>query len=230
MDELKKNELINIEEIKSSYIIKEVLSFLSKKQKLNVIIYNKKLQKIFGVCIEDYKKISGRYKKGERNGIGKEYDINTNKLIFEGEYINGKRNGKGKEYSYYNIKFEGEYLNGKRWNGKGYNNSGDLEYELNNGSGKVKEYYYTGNLKFEGEYLNGEMNGSVKEYHKNGKLKFEGEYYMEKVKNLIYIMVNQNLKVNIDMGKNMEKEKNIINMVILNLKENIFMEKDGMEK
>ena len=38
MDELKKNELINIENIKSSYIIKEVFTFLSEKQKLNMIM------------------------------------------------------------------------------------------------------------------------------------------------------------------------------------------------
>ena len=39
----------------------------------------------------------GEYKKGERNGKGKEY-YNDSKLKFEGEYKNGKRNGKGKEY------------------------------------------------------------------------------------------------------------------------------------
>ena len=54
----------------------------------------------------------------EKNGIGKEYILVTNKVIFEGEYVNGKRNGKGKEYNYGRIIFEGEYLYGKR-NGKG---------------------------------------------------------------------------------------------------------------
>ena len=50
-------------------------------------------------------------------------------LIYEGEYLNGKRNGKGKEYySNGELKVEGEYINGKRWNGKGYNNDGHLEY------------------------------------------------------------------------------------------------------
>ena len=51
--------------------------------------------------LNDYKKTSGKYKVGEKNGKGREYEINTNALIFEGEYLNGKRNGKGKEY-YYN--------------------------------------------------------------------------------------------------------------------------------
>ena len=62
-----------------------------------------------GVDIEDYKKASGRYKIVEKNGKGREYILNSNKLIFEGEYLNWKRNGKGKEY--YNngkLEFEGE--------------------------------------------------------------------------------------------------------------------------
>jgi len=51
------------------------------------------LQKICLVDILYYKKISGKYKIGEKNGKGKEFIIDTNRLIFEGEYINGKRNG-----------------------------------------------------------------------------------------------------------------------------------------
>ena len=86
---------------------------------MNLILYNKQLQKIIGVGIEDYKKASGRYKIVENNGKGREYILNSNKLIFEGEYLNWKRNGKGKEYDYEGkLEFEGEYLNGKR-NGKG---------------------------------------------------------------------------------------------------------------
>ena len=51
-----------------------------------MIIYNESLQEKFGVSIQDYKNISGRYKEGKKNGKGREYDLNTNKLIFEGEY------------------------------------------------------------------------------------------------------------------------------------------------
>ena len=106
---------VNLKDIKSSYNIKRIFSFLYEKQKLKMIVYNKELQKKCLIYIEDYKKISGKYKKGEKNGKGEEYTIYTNILIFEGEYKNGIRNGKGKEY--YNngkLKFEGEYLNGKR--------------------------------------------------------------------------------------------------------------------
>ena len=64
------------------------------------------------------------------------------KLKFEGEYLNGKRNGKAKEY-YVNgeLKFEGEYLNGKIWNGKIYNEIGQIDSEIKNGKGYIKKYY-----------------------------------------------------------------------------------------
>ena len=133
MSELK--EKINLRDIKCPFIIKQLFLFLSEKQKLDIIIYNKELQKIFGVDIENYKKISGRYKIVKKTGKGKEFDLYTNELKFEGEYLNGKRNGEGKEYNGNGIIiFKGEYLNGKR-----------------NGNGE--EYYYNG--KFVGEYLNG---------------------------------------------------------------------------
>jgi len=151
---------INLQEIKSSYVIEKLFSFLHKKQKLKMILYNKELQKMFEIGIEHYKKISPIYKIGEKNGKGKEYIINTNILIFEGEYSNGRRHGKGKEY-YFNgkLKFEGKYVNGKRWNGKGYNINGNLDFEIKDGKGFIKEYYNNSKLKFEGEYLNGERNG-----------------------------------------------------------------------
>ena len=146
-----------IGDIKSKYNIKEVFSFLSEKQKLNMIIYNKEIQYILGIDIEDYKKASGRYIIYGINGEVKEYKINTNKLLFEGEYLNKKRNGKGKEYlENGELIYEGEYLNGKK-NGKG------------------KEYYFNGQFIHEGEFLNGERNGQGKDYY-NNELIFEGEY------------------------------------------------------
>jgi len=161
MDELEDIKYtIDLRDIKSISITKIIVSFLPEKQKLNMIMYNKELQKIFFVDINDYKKISGKYKMGEKNGKGREYIINTNRLIFEGEYLNWKKNGKGKEYYIDGkLKFKGEYLNGKK-NGKG------------------KEFYDDDNdkVKFEGEYLNEERNGKGKEYYNDGKLKFEGEY------------------------------------------------------
>ena len=167
---------INYRDI-NSYYKKNAFIFTYKK-KLDIIKYSKELQKICLVDIEDYKKESGKYKIGLKNGFGKEYIINTNILIFEGEYLNGKRNGKGKEY-YKNgkIRFEGEYLNGKKWNGNGYNINGNTKFEIKDGKGNIKEYnYYDGKLRFEGEYLNGERNGKGKEFNYITKLEFEGEY------------------------------------------------------
>ena len=34
------------------------------------------------------------------------------------------------------LRFEGEYFDGERWNGKGYDKEGNIEYELINGNGK----------------------------------------------------------------------------------------------
>ena len=164
------NEIKNIKfetnigkSIESMYILKNIFSFLSAEKKLKIIIYNKHLQKKLDINIEDYKKIKGIYKEGERNGKGKEYYISTNTILFEGEYLNGKRNGKGKEYHFFNsnLKYEGEYLNGEK-NGKG------------------KEYNYDGKLKYEGEFLNSKINGKGKEYYDDGSLKYEGEYLNEK--------------------------------------------------
>ena len=77
--------------------------------------------------------------------------------------MNWKRNGKGKEYYKDNLKFEGEYLNDLQWNGKGYDPSNNLIYELKDGKGLVKEYNYDYDfLVFEGEYLNGKRNGKEK--------------------------------------------------------------------
>ena len=90
---------INLRDIKSYFIIKRIFSFLNEKQKLNMIIYNKEIQKIFSVDIENYKKITEKYKIGERNGRGKEYNLKSLNAVFEGEYLNGKRNGKRKEFA-----------------------------------------------------------------------------------------------------------------------------------
>ena len=133
----KQNVDANLKNIKSKYIIKILFYHLDEKIKLKLIKYDKNLQNIIDINLNNYIFFSGRYIEFEADGKGKEYD-SYDRLKFEGEYLNGKRNGKGKEY-YRNgtLGFEGEYLNGER-NGKG------------------KEYYWdNGKLKFEGEYLNG---------------------------------------------------------------------------
>ena len=157
--------------IKSSYNLKNLFSFLDEKTKLKLIKYNKNLQKKLNISLINYKLFSERYIIFDKSGKGKEYSYNGI-LLFEGKYLNGKRNGKGKKYSYFcykpALKFEGEYLNGKRhgkgidyynggdylkfkgeylydkkWNGKGYDKYGNIIYELINGNGKLKNMIET---------------------------------------------------------------------------------------
>ena len=112
-------DLINA--IKSKCILMGIFSFLDRNRELNIIKYNKKIQKLLSIDIEYYKKISGRYIEGGRNGIVKEYLLATNNLIFEGEY-----------------------LNGKQFKGIGYNYNRNIIFELKEGKGK--EYYDNGKL------------------------------------------------------------------------------------
>ena len=42
-----------LKDIQSAYLIKDIFSFINKKQKMDLITYNKKLQKIIGVDLED---------------------------------------------------------------------------------------------------------------------------------------------------------------------------------
>ena len=134
--------------IKSSYFIKIIFTYIAEGNKLKLIKYNKNLQKEMNITIINYKFFTGKYIIYETNKIGKEYDCCDDSLTFEGEYFHGERHGKGKEYYNLNdiLKFEGEYLYGKR-----------------NGNGK--EYNFDGRLKFEGGYLNGERNRKGKDYN-----------------------------------------------------------------
>ena len=73
------------------------------------------------------------------------------------------------------LEYDGEFLYNKKWNGKGYDEEGNIIYELINGTGKVKEYDYENKLIFEAEYLDGiKWNGKVKINFDN--FKFEGEW------------------------------------------------------
>ena len=144
--------------IKSIYFLRLIMTYIDEGKKLELIMYNKIIQNKLEIGIINYKFFCGKYKVVDKNGKSQVFFGANNEMIFEGKYVNGKKNGKGKEYDYNgNLIFEGEYLNGKR-NGKG------------------KEYDYDGDLIFEGEYLNGKRNGKGKEYDYDGKLKFEGEY------------------------------------------------------
>ena len=84
-----------LENIKSSYIVKIVFSYVDEKKKLKLVKCNKSLQRKIDISINNYIHFKGKYIIYELNGIAKEY-YDNGELIFEGEYLNGKRNGKAK--------------------------------------------------------------------------------------------------------------------------------------
>ena len=144
-----------LENIKSVFFQRIVFSQLNDERKLKLVKYSKTLQNRFHLNLINYQIFSSRYIIYEAENKGKQYDIGTDGILFEGDYLHGK----GKEYDVFgNVRFEGEYFNGKR-NGKG------------------KELYFAGDTLFEGEYFNGKRNGYGKEYYSKGALKFEGEYF-----------------------------------------------------
>ena len=107
-----------LKNIKSSYFIKILFSFVNEKPKLKSIKYNKNLQNNLNININNYIHFSRKYIIYETNRKGKEYAEYGGKCVeleYEGEYLNGERNGKRKEFDFDGkIHFEGEYLHGKR--------------------------------------------------------------------------------------------------------------------
>ena len=158
--------------------VKEYFNY-SDKLKYEVGYVNGERNGYCKIYYEDKLIFIGKYINGKRNENGKEYDYNGN-LIYEGEYLYDYRI-KGKEYIKGRLEYEGEYLFNKKWKGKGYDENGNIIYVLNNGSGKIREYYYNGNIEYEGDYLNGRRHGKGKEYYYNGKLRYEGEYLYGKI-------------------------------------------------
>ena len=180
-----------LKNIKSSYFSIIILSFLDEKVKLQLIKYNKSLQKKLDIKIINYQFFSGKYiiyeskirgkeyygyfdkliydgeyLKGKRYRKGTEYDLNGT-VIFEGEYLNGLKQGQGKEYNHFGeLMFEGEYSKDKTWKGKVFNGNGIIIYQLDNTGKNIIKLYKKGRLIFEGEYLN----GKGKEYDDYGKL------------------------------------------------------------
>ena len=124
-----------LENINSKYNVKLFFTFLLHKRKLRIVRYNKKLQKKLDINLIFYKNMTNKYIIYEKEGIGKEYNL-EGELLFKGHYHNGERNGYGEEYIFSNIKnkkYKGEYKDGKR-----------------NGYGKENYNYHT----FEGEFKN----------------------------------------------------------------------------
>ena len=146
-------------------------------------------EKIGKIIMKEYFKnnllFEGESLNGKRNGKGKEY-LKNELVIFEGDYLHGKRNGYGIEYNVNGGKFIGKFKNGKKWDGTGYNKNNEIDYEIIEGFGVIKEYY-SGKLIYEGEYSKGERHGYGKEYDfLTGKLKYKGRFYFGKKLNKAY--------------------------------------------
>ena len=103
-----------IKRIKSSYFIKILFLYIDKKHKLEIVKYNKSLQKNIDISIINSKHLARSYVICEPNGFGKEYNGKDDSLLFVSEYLKGQRNEEGKQYYCNQIIFEGEYLKGKK--------------------------------------------------------------------------------------------------------------------
>ena len=161
--------------IKSISLLNQIFSPLRTIRLLKLINYNKSLQFILSIDIDTYREYANIYRIIDNSDKGKEYDIETNELKFEGEYKNKKRSGFGKEYSKGILIYEGEYKEGKQnGNGKKFDeNTGELifEWQLLNGKGKgrikeldleLNDFHIISAYIYE-EFLKGKINGKGKE-------------------------------------------------------------------
>ena len=169
-----------LKNIKNNFFIRHWFSFLCELKKFKLAKYNKNLQNILDINLEDYKDFcDGRIiyyeEPKEENNINCSGPLN-NQL---GDYKK-KRKRKGKE-DYSNWCFEGEYINGER-NGKGKEYFKYFETPFHSEPRTVKI------LIFEGEYLNNKkwngigylFNGEIAYELKNGKgfiKKFCGDFF-----------------------------------------------------
>ena len=164
----KKDILTNI---KSNFIFRKIFSLLANNKKLDIINYNKNIQKKLNITLEDYKKYGKKYKEGDRNGLGYEYLKETKRLVFAGNYKNNKRNGKGKEFFDNEEILDGYYINGILKEGKLFDKYGNIIKILEK-NGKLKEFYDNGKIRFDGEMLNDKKWNGIG-YNYNGNKAFE---------------------------------------------------------
>ena len=91
---IQKNELLNI---KSKYILLKIFDNIIKKKKLEIIKYNKKMQKRFNFSLKDYKEYSEKWSSieleinMEQNTFGKFININEDDKLFYHIYFNDNK-------------------------------------------------------------------------------------------------------------------------------------------
>ena len=80
-----------LKNVKASYFLRVLFSYMDEKQKLEFIKYNKSLQENINISLINYKYFSGKYIEYESKGKGKEFIFFSDRLLYEGEYLNGKK-------------------------------------------------------------------------------------------------------------------------------------------
>lgn len=101
-------------------------------------------------------KYEGDFKKGLKDGIGKERILDG--TIYEGGFLKDKRHGKGKLYISDEIIVEGDWRNGKPWNLKEKRRNGLERIKLVSGQGKGK-FHLSNRQKYKGQFENGVFSG-----------------------------------------------------------------------
>ena len=105
----KENEIVKpnpiIEKIKSKYILSKIIDIMSKKKKLEIVKYNKRIQNKLNLSIKDYKEYSETYTKIEieiiptKGKYGSFINIDENdKLYFHIYFNDNKEEIKSKFY------------------------------------------------------------------------------------------------------------------------------------
>ena len=175
-----------LDNIKSLYIIAIIIDYKDEKRKLELIKYNKNLQKRLDISLLNYKFLSGRYiiYEEKEKAKGREYKGFDGKLLFEGEYYKGAKKKGIEYYDFYlheTLIFEVEYKNHKTWNGKLYLSRNIIYYEIKEGKIYLNEKFCDEkDLKLLLEYLDEYKNTIKEDYYSDndddGLSKYEGEY------------------------------------------------------
>ncbi len=71
MEENETKEKRNLFFIKAQQTTRIIFLLIVQKQKLRVLNYNKELQKLLNININDYQNLSGKHKISGKNSIGK---------------------------------------------------------------------------------------------------------------------------------------------------------------
>lgn len=121
------------------------------------------------------------------------YDLETQKLTYEGECFNAEKSGVGAEYDTDGVmRYKGAYLKDQRHGfGTSYHSDGTPKYcgnylkDRRNGKGTV--YFPNGNRQYEGTWKNDKLFGECKMFYEDGSLQAEGNFNDRKLTGKFYV-------------------------------------------